>query len=115
MRHFELAQFACRITVPTLFFWTVGREFFALGRPNLAFSVIGGLICIFAIWMLFGVRTRIAALASLVLWSGWTSLVGPQANQQVALLMVIAVLCLPLIIAGGGANALYRKGWSGLI
>ena len=114
MKTVDFAQLGCRIVAPALFFVSVGTEIMARGRPDLALSVIAGLVCIFAIWMLFGIRTRVAALAALVLWTGWHAL-GRGIQDQTMMLVILAVLCLPLILRGGGTHALYRRGWSDLV
>ena len=80
---------------------------------------IHALLGTMAVWLAFGVRTRVIALAATVLLLGWDLLAPPDllgAGPRVEVLTLVAcALAAPLMVFGGGPRALYRRGWRDLL
>lgn len=76
--------------------------------------VLNAVLGTVAIWLVFGVRTRVVTLIGLTLYLAAmyihirSSLVVEVALAEV---LVVMALALPLILRGGGRFALYRAGW----
>ena len=79
------------------------------------FVAIHALPIVIAIWIAFGVRTRLVTALGLALYTGYTLATHSPETGAIGLGLFIAFgLALPLIAAGGGSYSIYRKGWSGL-
>ena len=79
------------------------------------FVAINALLFVISIWVAFGIRTRLVAAIGLVMYMGYTLAHGSMEADNLGIGIFVAFgLALPLIVAGGGAFSMYRKGWSGL-
>ncbi|MCO6382039.1 MAG: hypothetical protein JXQ91_03330 [Vannielia sp.] len=79
------------------------------------FIAVNALLIVIAIWVAFGIRTRLVSAIGLTLYTGYTLASGSYEADNLGIGIFVALgLALPLIVAGGGAYAMYRKGWSGL-
>ncbi len=79
--------------------------------------VLCALILFSAVWLLFGLRSRVVALIGLVMMVGltlWFDTVGIQTTYGGLHIAASVVLALPLFFLGGGRFALYRRGWADL-
>lgn len=79
------------------------------------FIAVNALLIVIAIWVAFGIRTRLVTSIGLVIYAGYTLTSGGYEADNLGIGVLVAFgLALPLIVAGGGAYSMYRKGWSGL-
>jgi len=82
-----------------------------------AVTLLCSIILFAAVWLLFGVRTRVVALLGTLLSAGlvyWFAGFGIGSRFQLYLLLAACIATLPLLALGGGRFALYRRGWSQL-
>ncbi|QDC09577.1 hypothetical protein FHY55_10125 [Oceanicola sp. D3] len=94
---------------------STGTSEFRAPIETAQFIAVNALLIVIAIWVAFGIRTRLVAAIGLTIYTGYTlSNGGFEADNLGIGIFVAFGLALPLIVAGGGAYALYRKGWSGL-
>ena len=79
---------------------------------------IGGLLFLIAVWIAFGMRTRIMSLLALGLTT-MVYLVGPQtaalAGDGLWVPITTALIAIPLIGFGGGRFSLWRGGWRDIL
>ncbi|WP_435259072.1 hypothetical protein ACSBLW_04685 [Thioclava sp. FR2] len=77
--------------------------------------VLHALMAVAAIWLIFGVRTRVVALFGLSCYATlfWLETQNGFSTRLEFLvpLQIVALLALPLILFGGGHFSLYRAGW----
>ncbi|WP_071675136.1 hypothetical protein [Nioella nitratireducens] len=81
-------------------------------------TVLCALIQFAAVWLMFGLRSRVVALLGLVLMIGlllWFEALGVQTSYGSLQVVASAVLALPLFFLGGGRFALYRRGWADIV
>jgi uncharacterized membrane protein YphA (DoxX/SURF4 family) len=79
---------------------------------------VGSLFFLIAIWLTFGIRTRVMAAlgAALVLAFHFAVAHEPLRLDQTALLTLFTVImAMPLIVWGGGRFSLWRGGWGNLL
>ncbi|SIN91167.1 hypothetical protein [Vannielia litorea] len=94
---------------------STGVSAFRAPVETFQFIAVNALLIVIAIWVAFGIRTRLVTAIGLVIYAGYTiSSGGLEADNLGIGIFVAFGLALPLLAAGGGAFALYRKGWSGL-
>lgn len=84
---------------------------------DIKLTLLSGLLCTAAIWLLFGVRSRVMAAMGCVgfmaISLGSDLVVGmPFAPVEVLCAFLLSV---PIIAGGGGKFALYRRGWRDLV
>lgn len=80
--------------------------------------VVGGLFFLIAIWLAFGIRTRVMAAlaAALVLAFHFAVAYEPLRLDHTARLTLFTVaMAVPLILWGGGRFSLWRGGWRNLL
>lgn len=81
--------------------------------------LLHALMAMAAIWLIFGVRTRIVALLGLLFYAALWRLESQNGADgllgYLVPLQVVVVLALPLILLGGGRFSLYRAGWRNLL
>jgi len=85
--------------------------------PDWIHEIFYALLIVIGIWLLFGIRSRVVALAGVLLYSGFTIIShhhGLGLGSRFADLAVVGFLALPLITSGGGFACLYRAGWKKL-
>ncbi|SLN39446.1 hypothetical protein ROJ8625_01848 [Roseivivax jejudonensis] len=85
---------------------------------SIAAALLAGLMSVVAIWLAFGVRTRVVALLGLALYTGHlVALPGftTVGTDEIVQLAVVAALALPLIVFGGGRYSMVRAGWHNVI
>ncbi|CUH77667.1 hypothetical protein [Tropicibacter naphthalenivorans] len=84
----------------------------------LSVLILRAMLWITAIWLLFGLRTRVVAALGLALFYGFAILV-PGVHmfsaQTAHSLFVVTVIALPLLLRGGGRYSLLQRGWSGAL
>ncbi|NAZ36952.1 hypothetical protein [Rubellimicrobium sp. CFH 75288] len=78
--------------------------------------LLRGLLATVAVWLVFGIRTRVAASVGVVLAFALVFLALPLDPHGPAPLVAILVLgfALPPVCCGGGDFALHRGGWARL-
>jgi hypothetical protein len=125
------AQFASRIALSTLYLSTGGYyilhgQFTAHAGTflyrhsailDLKLTLLSGLLCTAAIWLLFGVRSRVMAamgcIGFMAISLGSELVVGmPFAPVEVLFAFMLSI---PIIAGGGGKFALYRRGWRDIV
>ena len=78
-------------------------------------TLLLAILAMTAIWIVFGVRTRIVSLLALVCYAAVIRIESLNSFSTVADLLVpfqiVALLALPLILFGGGRFSIYRAGW----
>lgn len=81
--------------------------------PGIAFAVLHALMLVAAIWVLFGIRTRIVALIGLACLYADSLIIPlvPGFPERKVLFAVAILAAVPLIFFGGGRFSLYRAGW----
>lgn len=83
-------------------------------RDNELLSLaLRALLATIAIWLLFGIRTRVVALLGAVLFFSAQLLTQgfhPSADAR-SVLIIVAIISLPLILRGGGRFAMLSRGW----
>ncbi|PTQ67993.1 hypothetical protein [Celeribacter persicus] len=80
--------------------------------------VVGSLFFLIAIWVVFGIRTRVmASLATaLVLTFHFAVAHEPwRLDHQMVLTLITIAIAVPLICCGGGRFSLWRGGWGNLL
>ena len=76
--------------------------------------VLSALLMFIAIWLIFGLRSRVVATMGLVIFAGqlaWFHTLGLHSGYCSWHLIISAALALPLWILGGGPFAISRRGW----
>ncbi|MDQ1848241.1 hypothetical protein Q9299_08065 [Gemmobacter fulvus] len=85
-----------------------------IGISGSLLVALNAVLVTIAIWLVFGVRTRVVTLIGLTLYLAAmflhlrASLVAEVAMAEV---LAVVLMALPLILLGGGRFALYRAGW----
>ncbi|MBS8227408.1 hypothetical protein [Vannielia litorea] len=94
---------------------STGTSEFRAPIETAQFIAVNALLIVIAIWIAFGIRTRLVAAIGLTIYTGYTLASGGFEADNLGIGVIVAFgLALPLIVAGGGAYSMYRKGWSGL-
>lgn len=94
---------------------STGTNAFRAPIETAQFIAMNALLVVVAIWVAFGIRTRLVTAIGLTLYTGYTLANGGIEADNLGIGIFVAVgLALPLLVAGGGAYSMYRKGWSGL-
>ena len=87
---------------------------FGLLRDSELLSLaLRALLATIAVWLLFGIRTRVVALlGAVLLFAAYllTQGIHQSADARIVLILV-AVMSLPLILRGGGRFAMLTRGW----
>ena len=99
--------------------WQIWHELHTgyVGAPSdtAAGSALAALAAFTSAWLLVGVRSRAVALMSLVVHTGAGQWLAMHGLEGPTWLMAVPLLCVPVLIFGGGALALSRGGWRGVI
>jgi uncharacterized membrane protein YphA (DoxX/SURF4 family) len=77
-------------------------------------GLLAGLLLLTALWLAFGLRTRVVALVGVALFAGKAILVpGLEnvSNAAIGNMLLVCLLAAPLLLSGGGRFSLLRGGW----
>lgn len=80
----------------------------------MAVITLSALLMVIAVWLIFGLRSRVVALLGLVIFAGqlfWFNALDLQTTYGVWHLVLSIGLAGPLLVLGGGYFAIYKRGW----
>ena len=85
----------------------------AVVDSDAASLALRALLAMIAIWLAFGIRTRVVALlgATLFLSAHFFTLGFDMGSDRALVLSIIAAMAAPLVLLGGGRFAMFSKGW----
>ncbi|SEL58843.1 hypothetical protein SAMN05444413_11183 [Roseivivax marinus] len=87
-------------------------------RLTLGAAALSGLMTVVAIWLVFGIRTRVVATLGTALYVGHITMLpgfGAVDATILAELALVGAIALPSILFGGGRFSMVRAGWSNVI
>lgn len=86
--------------------------------PMPALLVMPALLATAAVWLLFGIRTRVVVLVAVGLGLGYAFLANPAqeaARGPQVMAILLFGLAVPLVLHGGGSLCMLRKGWADML
>lgn len=122
-------QCTCRLALAGTLGYTVVGEFFQSQETlvgwfisprnvGLSTALICALLATVSIWLFFGVRTRVVALAGIMLYLGLSIVqpgLGSSDMETMRSSTLVVLLALPLVVFGGGKISLLRESWRGMV
>ena len=111
----RVALSACMLLGAAHVWQVLGAGFTGNPAESAAGSSLAALSTFAAMWLLLGVRSRVVALMASLVHAGvvqWSSLHGHDVGLMTT---IVPLLAIPVLLCGGGAFAMQRGGWRGIL